>query len=109
MSERVFLSGAQKRKLAAEKKKKEEEQLKKIPKINQSFNVEKPSSSKAITSKVESFVETEAAIESESETQLEKGIDQISINEGNFEEVLANVFFDLLEKLYGFFVHSTMR
>lgn len=45
MSGRNYLSGAQKRKLAEEKKKKIEDELKKIPKLNQLFRVDKPSAS----------------------------------------------------------------
>lgn len=100
MSGRIYLSGAQKRKLAEEKKLAKEAELKKMPKINQMFTTEKPSTSTSNTAETEANVtENEMVdIEMESDTQVEKSVSEIccssenlSIDEDNFEAMLSNV------------------
>lgn len=102
MSQRTYLSGAQKRKLAEGKKKKEEEEKQKIPKISDIF---KPSTSKGTTAEAEAeagvCVEIEMIdIESANQQQVETGINEISIAERILKSYLQmchnQVFFNQL-------------
>lgn len=102
MSGRIYLSGAQKRKLAEEKKLAKEAELKKMPKINQMFTTEKPSTSTSNTAETEANVTenemVDIEMESDTQHQVEKSVGEIccssenlSINEDNFEAMLSNV------------------
>lgn len=94
MSNRNYLSGAQKRKVAEEKRQKLDKQLKKIPKITQMFSV-----AGAGPSTVESStITTESDIEMNRSEHLEEIIDEtcneyvdLSIDDDNLDEPFLNI------------------